>query len=158
MRRFITIRSNGQALTGLPLNSSVKQTKQPVTHLYLLGYNQAWLKSGRRLPVPLGCCIARPDCNGSYRHPDQTALPWQLRRYPPCGRWRLRAADPLRSRLSDLSDKARRCGRHFNCRRRQELPRHGYSSRQRPCSKPLGESNDQNHYDNLGPIHTPCHG
>ena len=54
MRRFLTIRSNGQALTGLPLNSSVKQTKQPVTHLYLLGYNQAWLKSGRRLPVPRG--------------------------------------------------------------------------------------------------------
>jgi len=46
----------------------------------------------------------------------------------------------------------------FARRRRQEFPRHGYSSRQRLCSKSLGESNDQNHYDNLGPSHTPCHG
>ena len=129
----------------LPLRGSVRQTKQPVAHPYLLGYYEAWLKSGRRLPMPSGLlhCATGP----------QGLVPTRTYR-----RWRLRAADPLRSRLSDLSDKARRCGRHFACRRRQEYPRHGYSSRQRPCSKSLGESNDQNHYDNLGPSHTPCHG
>jgi hypothetical protein len=31
---------------------SAKQTKQPVAHPYLLGYNGACLNSGRRLPMP----------------------------------------------------------------------------------------------------------
>ena len=39
---------------GLPLRGSVKQTKQPVAHPYLLGYNEACLKSARRLPIPRG--------------------------------------------------------------------------------------------------------
>ena len=42
-------------LPALPLRGSAgRQTKQPVAHPYLLGYTEAWLKSGRRLPMPRG--------------------------------------------------------------------------------------------------------
>jgi len=32
----------------------VRQAKQPVAHSYLMGYSEACLKSGRRLPRPSG--------------------------------------------------------------------------------------------------------
>jgi len=41
-------------IDSLPLSGSVRQTKMPVAHPYLLGYYEAWLKSGRRLPMPRG--------------------------------------------------------------------------------------------------------
>ena len=128
----------------LPLRGSAgRQTKQPVAHPYLLGYTEAWLKSGRRLPMPRGLLHCATGLQGLVPVGDGVS---ELRIHYGPG-----------SRLSDLSDKESRCGRHFACRRRQEFPRHGYSSGQRHCSKSLGESNDQNHHDNLGPSRTPCH-
>ena len=42
----------------------VRQTKQPGAHPYLLGYNEAWLKSGRRLPMPRGLLHCATELQG----------------------------------------------------------------------------------------------
>jgi putative addiction module killer protein len=52
-RRHLKVASMTKAFCGLVM-ASVRQTKQPVAHPYLLGYYEAWLKSGRRLPMPRG--------------------------------------------------------------------------------------------------------